>query len=91
MSARIEDVEQEGDSAMTVEMVSVVHCPRCGYESAETMPTEYCQIHYTCHQCGADLRPKHGDCCIYCSYGSVRCPSQQEAAGEVGGLRTAGG
>lgn len=66
---------------MAVELVSIVHCPVCGAERAETMPTESCQIRYTCHQCGANLRPNPGDCCVFCSYGSVRCPSQQEAQG----------
>jgi hypothetical protein len=26
------------------------------------------------------LRPKPGDCCVFCSYGSVKCPPQQKAA-----------
>lgn len=65
---------------MPITLVSVVHCPQCGYEQAETMPTDFCQIRYTCPQCGAELRPKQGDCCIFCSYGSVRCPPEQEAS-----------
>ncbi|MFA9408701.1 MAG: GDCCVxC domain-containing (seleno)protein, partial [Candidatus Dadabacteria bacterium] len=24
------------------------------------------------------LKPKPGDCCVFCSYGSVKCPSIQE-------------
>jgi hypothetical protein len=42
------------------------------------MPTEYCQIYYACPQCGTEPKPKPGDCCIFCSYGSVRCPFMQE-------------
>jgi hypothetical protein len=25
------------------------------------------------------LRPKQGDCCVFCSYGTVPCPPVQEA------------
>ncbi len=28
--------------------------------------------------CGALLKPKSGDCYVFCSYGSERCPSMQE-------------
>jgi hypothetical protein len=31
------------------------------------------------------LRPKPGDCCVFCSYGSVPCPPiQAERSGETG-------
>ncbi|MGB5185335.1 MAG: GDCCVxC domain-containing (seleno)protein [Xanthobacteraceae bacterium] len=26
---------------------------------------------------GVQLRPKPGDCCVFCPYGSVPCPSIQ--------------
>ena len=29
--------------------------------------------------CGALLKPKPGDCCVFCSYGDVPCPPIQEA------------
>jgi hypothetical protein len=29
---------------------------------------------YECVTCGTMLRPKLGDCCVFCSYGSVPCP-----------------
>ena len=56
---------------------SAITCPSCGRVAAETMPTDTCQFFYTCTGCGEILRPKPGDCCVYCSYGSVRCPSIQ--------------
>lgn len=62
---------------MPVVMTSVMRCARCGYEREETMPTAYCQIAYECSRCGARLSPKAGDCCVFCSYGSVPCPSMQ--------------
>jgi len=34
--------------------------------------------------CGARLKPKPGDCCVFCSYGSVPCPPiQAEHVGEA--------
>jgi hypothetical protein len=56
---------------------SVVTCPHCGHPSMETMPSDACQFFYECGQCKAMLRPKDGDCCVFCSYGSVKCPPIQ--------------
>ncbi|HLJ58255.1 MAG TPA: GDCCVxC domain-containing (seleno)protein [bacterium] len=50
---------------------SVVTCPMCGTMATERMPADACQIVYQCRGCGATLRPKAGDCCVFCSYGSV--------------------
>lgn len=41
------------------------------------MPTNACQWLYECEHCQALLRPKQGDCCVFCSYGSVQCPPVQ--------------
>ena len=57
---------------------SVLTCPQCGHAKDEVMPTNACQFYYECEQCKALLRPKAGDCCVYCSYGSVKCPPIQE-------------
>ncbi|WP_435522049.1 GDCCVxC domain-containing (seleno)protein [Cupriavidus taiwanensis] len=27
------------------------------------------------------LRPRQGDCCVFCSYGSNKCPSIQQQQG----------
>jgi rubredoxin len=63
-----------------MELLSVITCPECGFAKEETMPVDSCQFLYRCTNCGKVLRPKSGDCCVFCSYGSVRCPSQQEDA-----------
>lgn len=60
-----------------VVLESVITCPHCGYAKEETMPTDACQWFYECTNCGALLRPKPGDCCVFCSYGSVPCPPVQ--------------
>ncbi|HEX3918034.1 MAG TPA: GDCCVxC domain-containing (seleno)protein [Caulobacteraceae bacterium] len=41
------------------------------------MPTDACQYFYDCQGCGAVLKPKAGDCCVFCSYGEVPCPPVQ--------------
>ena len=41
------------------------------------MPTDACQFFYACTGCGVKLRPTQGDCCVFCSYGSVPCPPMQ--------------
>ena len=57
--------------------VSVLTCPACGVAVPECMPTDACGFIHDCGACGARLRPKAGDCCVFCSYGSVSCPSVQ--------------
>ncbi|MGH7023495.1 MAG: GDCCVxC domain-containing (seleno)protein [Caulobacteraceae bacterium] len=58
---------------------SELTCPRCGHRSVETMPDDACVYFFDCAACGAVLRPKPGDCCVFCSYGSVPCPPIQGA------------
>jgi len=58
---------------------STITCPGCGARKGETMPSDACVVFYTCSGCGVLLRPKQGDCCVFCSYGSVPCPPVQSA------------
>jgi hypothetical protein len=58
---------------------STITCPHCDHQSTEHMPTNACQFFYKCKGCGEMLRPKRGDCCVFCSYGTVPCPPIQEA------------
>lgn len=57
---------------------STLTCPHCGHRSTETMPEDACVHFYDCEGCGALLKPLHGDCCVFCSYGDVPCPPKQE-------------
>lgn len=41
------------------------------------MPTDACLFFYECEQCKTMLRPNTGDCCVFCSHGSVKCPPVQ--------------
>ncbi|MBI1342460.1 MAG: hypothetical protein GC171_05960 [Terrimonas sp.] len=61
----------------TIISTSVITCPVCGHTKEETMPTDACQYFYECEQCKTILKPKAGDCCIFCSYGTVKCPPIQ--------------
>ncbi|MCE7056514.1 hypothetical protein LZF95_17655 [Algoriphagus sp. AGSA1] len=63
---------------MNVLLKSIITCPECGNQKEETMPTEACQFFYDCENCKMVLKPKKGDCCVYCSYGTVPCPPIQE-------------
>ena len=42
------------------------------------MPTDYCQYFWECLHCKNNLKPKKGDCCVYCSYGNIKCPPIQK-------------
>jgi hypothetical protein len=59
------------------ELVSVLICPSCAHTSAEPMPIDACQFFYDCKGCGERLKPRPGDCCVFCSYGTVPCPPIQ--------------
>lgn len=56
---------------------STITCPECGFVKDETMPTDSCQWFYECQGCGVVLKPLSGDCCVYCSYGTLPCPPIQ--------------
>ncbi len=60
-----------------IQLKSVITCPSCGFRKEELMPEDSCRILYECENCGAILRPRKGDCCVFCSYGSVDCPPVQ--------------
>lgn len=65
----------------TVELISIITCPQCGAQTSEEMPENACRYLYECTHCHADLKPQHGDCCVFCSYGSVVCPPMQNGVG----------
>src|SRR5580704_17100065 len=67
--------------ATPVILESTITRPNCGTAKAETMPTDACQFFFDCIGCGELLRPKPGDRCVFCSYGSIPCPPIQ--AGET--------
>ena len=64
-------------SDATTVLESTITCPACGHVSEEIMPTDACQWFYDCKGCGVVLKPLDGDCCVFCSYGSTKCPPMQ--------------
>lgn len=56
---------------------SVLTCPHCGHAKREAMPVDACQFFFECESCKSLLYPKSGDCCVFCSFGSVQCPPIQ--------------
>lgn len=63
---------------MEINAISQLRCPSCAATYLETMPLDACTIRFPC-ACGLTIRPKPGDCCVFCSYGSVPCPPIQIA------------
>jgi hypothetical protein len=53
---------------------SIITCPSCGFQKEETMSEDSCQFFYECEKCKIILKPRVGDCCVYCSFGNVSCP-----------------
>ncbi len=64
---------------MTVLLESELICPECGHRTVEIMPEDACMYFFQCPQCSVVLKPVAGDCCVFCSYGSVPCPPIQHA------------
>ncbi len=62
---------------MQIILQSTITCPMCGHKKEETMPEDACQHFYECENCKTILKPKPGDCCVFCSYGTSPCPPVQ--------------
>ena len=58
----------------TLQLESTITCPECGFSLEEAMPTDACTWFWECPSCGVLLKPKPGDCRVYCSYANVPCP-----------------
>lgn len=56
---------------------STITCPHRAAWRIETMPENACQVVSRCRGCGETLRPRPGECCVFCSYGTVPCPPIQ--------------
>jgi hypothetical protein len=60
-----------------IAMHSEITCPKCKHKKMETMPIDFCVIKYNCEKCNSEMRPQNGDCCVFCTYGTHKCPSMQ--------------
>lgn len=61
-----------------LEFQSIIACLVCGFNKEETMSADACQYFYECENCKTVLKPLPGDCCVFCSYGTVKCPPIQK-------------
>ena len=52
-------------------------CPKCGEVKKAKMPADACQHFYKYQKCGEMLKPKEGDCCVFCFYADMKCPPKQ--------------
>lgn len=62
---------------MNIIQRSLLTCPHCLVSEELLMPVDACQFFYRCPHCQETIRPQEGDCCVFCSYGSVPCPPIQ--------------
>ncbi|WP_310570273.1 GDCCVxC domain-containing (seleno)protein [Gemmatimonas sp.] len=60
-----------------MQLRSDLTCPACGAVEPLEMPTDACLFFHECSACKVLLRPNAGDCCVFCSFGSVPCPPIQ--------------
>jgi hypothetical protein len=65
---------------MEIQLNSTITCPNCGFQKSEKMPVDACVYFYECENCKTLIKPLKGDCCVFCSYGTVKCPSRQEGS-----------
>jgi hypothetical protein len=63
---------------------ATITCPFCGHHRSETMSTDSCLHFYECTACRELLKPMPGDCCVFCSYASAKCPPQQQPTWDRG-------
>jgi hypothetical protein len=56
---------------------SILTCPACGRAKTEVMPVDACLYFYECTRCGAVLKPRPADFCVFRSYGTVTCPPRR--------------
>jgi hypothetical protein len=56
-------------------LLLTIKCPKCGFQSEETMPTDAnrcqpmptdaCIFFYECKKCQEKMKPLKGDCCVF--------------------------
>jgi phage terminase large subunit GpA-like protein len=52
-------------------------CPECGENQRVDMLDADYSFAYQCNSCNSIIEKKENSCCVYCSYGEVKCPTQQ--------------
>ena len=66
-------------TSMTITILqTIMKCPNCRTTETVTMDQKIPGDFFTCKECEKTHEPRLGDCCVYCSYGSVNCPAVQQ-------------
>lgn len=60
-----------------VQLEATITCPRCKHTERVTMPVNACQRFHRCEACAYLMKPRRGDCCVFCSYADTPCPPRQ--------------
>ncbi len=58
-------------------LITTLTCPSCLKTMEVVMPVQSTQLIYECEHCYALIKGKEGDCCVFCSHGSIKCPKTQ--------------
>jgi len=62
---------------MEIKAKAKLTCPICSFVQEAEMSIDACQHFYRCVNCKTMLKPKPGDCCVFCSYADALCPPKQ--------------
>ncbi|WP_304608924.1 MULTISPECIES: GDCCVxC domain-containing (seleno)protein [unclassified Polynucleobacter] len=57
---------------------TIITCPNCYGQETLEISQGYSQHLYRCPSCSIILKPRSGDCCIFCSFGSQDCSSAEQ-------------
>ncbi|MGB1206900.1 MAG: GDCCVxC domain-containing (seleno)protein [Chitinophagales bacterium] len=68
----------ENSETAVLKMQSILTCPKCQHQTTEVMQENACKVFHKCDACNNMVKPKEKECCVFCSYGSVKCPSKQK-------------
>lgn len=68
----------------SIRTTAILTCEKCNKKQSVTMPTDACQHFYKCIYCSEMIKPKEGDCCVFCSYADSKCPPKQIEANQKG-------
>ncbi len=64
-------------TAVQTGVVMVIYLNEAVEKKREELPTDSCMFFYECESCQSLLKPLAGDCCVFCSFGTVKCPPKQ--------------
>lgn len=56
---------------------NILTCPNCGATQPVKMLALEVRSVYQCNACKKIIQAHANECCIYCEYGEVKCPSEQ--------------